>query len=421
MCLALPLTYSAAAPNPDYINALWIAESNGVLKLATASGATLFEINNARTIRAVAVDERRGTLWAYGGGVLRAYAFNGVARLTINVPAHDEETAEHDDETEDDVHHLALSVDAADGGVWLGVAKTLYHYSAAGKHLRTLNALTGAVRYQFAYDTNGLLITITDGDKTIIERDGAENPTAIVAPDGQRTTLTLDANGYLASVTNPAGESTKMTYTADGLLTGFTDGNGHTSVMAYDELGRLIKDTNAANGSWTLTRTDFERGHNVSMTSREGRTTLYHLENLSTGDQKRINTAPDGTKTETLKKTDGATITTSTDGTVTTEVQGPDPRFGMQAPITQRLTVKTPGGLTSTLTTQRSATLTDSANPLSLTTLTDTVTINGRSVVSTLNAGQPSPPSNPSTTSTTRAAASPASSKAAAPPAAALP
>lgn len=48
-----------------------------------------------------------------------------------------------------------------------------YVFNNSGRHLRTVNALTGAVRYQFGYDSNGYLTTVTDGDGNIttIERD----------------------------------------------------------------------------------------------------------------------------------------------------------------------------------------------------------------------------------------------------------
>ena len=41
----------------------------------------------------------------------------------------------------------------------------LYHFTAEGKHLRTLNALTGAVLYQFSYDSQGVLAAVTDAEE----------------------------------------------------------------------------------------------------------------------------------------------------------------------------------------------------------------------------------------------------------------
>jgi len=254
----------------------------------------------------------------------------------------------------------------------------LYRFDPQGRHLATLNALTGATLLSFTYDADSRLSQITDGDglMTRIERDALGNPTAIVAPFGQRTTLVLDSNGYLAKVTNPAGESHEMVYTADGLLTSFKDLRGNASTFTYDASGRLWTDTNAANGSSTLSRTELTDGHAVSLTSALDRVITHTTRNLSTGDRERTHARPDNTTSTTLEKTDGTLVTTEADGTVTTLVKGPDPRFSMLSPITQSLQIST-GGLTANLTGQRTADLADVNNPLSLTTLTDSVTLNG--------------------------------------------
>src|SRR5262249_35644297 len=107
-------------------------------------------------------------------------------------------------------------------------SREVYVFDAQGRHLRTLNALTAAVQYQFRYDSIGRLVQIVDGDgqTTTIERDGAGSPTAIVAHFGQRTTVRLDDHGYLASVASPAGETTRLTYTAEGLLSSLTNPKG---------------------------------------------------------------------------------------------------------------------------------------------------------------------------------------------------
>ena len=89
----------------------------------------------------------------------------------------------------------------------------LFVFDAQGRHLQTVETNTGAVLYEFTYDSAGLLATVADRDNnvTIIERNSLDEPTAIVGPYGQRTELTLDANGYLETVTgyfSPLGPST---------------------------------------------------------------------------------------------------------------------------------------------------------------------------------------------------------------------
>jgi RHS repeat-associated protein len=263
----------------------------------------------------------------------------------------------------------------------------VYVFNGAGLHQRTLNALTGATRFAFNYDSKPHLVAVTDGDGnvTTVEHDANGNPTAIVAPFGQRTTLAVDPNGYLASVADPAGGSFTMTYTPDGLLTQFTNPTGNTSSMTYDSIGRLSHDTDAAGGFTTLTRTDADRSFTVSLKSALNRTTTYQIQNLSTGAEQRTNTLPDGTQTQLIIGTNGSRKTTLADGTVINLLPGPDPRFGMQTPLTKSLSTTT-GGLTSTITTQRTAMLSDPIDPLSVTSQTDTITFNGRTFTNSFDA-----------------------------------
>lgn len=265
-----------------------------------------------------------------------------------------------------------LSIPSEDGA-------EVYRFDINGRHLSTVNALTGAVLDQFAYDAANRLIRVTDGDGNIttIERDTLGNPTAIVAPFGQRTTLNLDANDYLANVSNPAGEAHHMEYKTDGLLTRFSDPKDNASTMTYDAEGLLIRDADAGGGYKTLTRQEANRSWTVNISTALSRNNSYQVDDLTTGDQQRINTGRDGTQTTTLIGTNGSWKTTFPDGTITNLLKGPDPRFAMQTPIAKSLAVTT-GGLTSALSTVRTATLVDSNNPLSLSTLTDTVTLNGR-------------------------------------------
>jgi RHS repeat-associated protein len=270
---------------------------------------------------------------------------------------------------------------AFDGG---GLAAALdgsevYVLAPGGRHLRTVDALTGALRQEFGYDSAGRLASITDGDTNIttIERDLAGAPTAIVAPFGQRTALTVNPDGFLSHVSSPSGESLQMNYTADGLLTSLTNPRGHTSSYTFDPKGLLTSATDPAAATKTLARTGTNQDFTVTITSPLGRTTSYRVERLNTGDMK-LTTTGAGCQVQTLIGRDGTETSTSMDGTTTSFVPGPDPRWGMQTPLPTSTTLRTPSGLVQTSIRQRTATLTNPGDLLNLSALTETATVNGR-------------------------------------------
>jgi RHS repeat-associated protein len=266
-----------------------------------------------------------------------------------------------------------------------GSGDQIYHFNNFGRHLETIDSLTGAIQYQFGYDSNFKLGSITDadGNVTTVEHSG-ENPSAIVGPYGQRTSLTVDGNGYLASINNPAGESAQLQSTQDGLLTQFTNPNGNTYQFAYGAQGRLLQDDDPAGGSQALSHTEQNNGktYTVTRTTALGRTTTYKVENLDTGGSKRTNTFPNGLQSVTQIGADSSSRVTNADGTVTTLNLSPDPRFGLMAPIAGSFNITTPSGLTSSSSTSRSVTLSDLNNLLSLTSQTDTFTLNGQTYTS---------------------------------------
>jgi RHS repeat-associated protein len=264
----------------------------------------------------------------------------------------------------------------------------LYGFDESGRHLRTLHVLTGAVRTSFGYDPNGRLTTVTDGDGnvTTIERDGAGHPTALVAPDGQRTTLTVDANGFLAAITNPAGEMTGLVSSAEGLLATLTDPKQQSHAFTYDARGHLTRDEDPAQGVTVLDRTDTATSFTVTRTTALQRVETFQVDDLADGGTRRVTTDPSGLLTERVRTPAGIETLTAPDGTLTTLTERADPRFGMQAPLPGTLSVRTPSGLTATLTATRALTLSDPNNVFSFSTITDTVTLNGRTATSTYTA-----------------------------------
>ncbi len=264
-----------------------------------------------------------------------------------------------------------------------------YRFTASGRHLETVNALTNAVMYTFGYDGSGRLVTATDGDGNVtsIERDQQGNPTALVGPFGQRTTLTMNADGFLASMTSPGGRTTRMSYSTDGLLTGVTDPKGNPpSTMTYNDEGHKESASDSGGGSVHNTTVELPFGEEVTQTTAMGRTARMRHEVLPDGLVRMTSTAPDGTVTVSEQSPKGTVVTTAPDGSVSTVTYGPDPRWGMAAPFAIS-TVTSTGGLTATATAARTVTLTTPPAVTSISQMTETSVFNGRTSTSNWNAG----------------------------------
>ncbi|HKO93290.1 MAG TPA: RHS repeat-associated core domain-containing protein, partial [Polyangiaceae bacterium] len=105
--------------------------------------------------------------------------------------------------------------------------------------------------------------------------------------------------------------------------------------------------------------------------------TSYETARLSDGSELRTTTLPEGTVQTRLRRRDGSAASTSPERTLTSAVDRPDPRWGIAAPVTSR-TERLPSGLERVTTSTRDVTLSDPRNLFSVSTLTDTTTVNGR-------------------------------------------
>lgn len=260
----------------------------------------------------------------------------------------------------------------------------LYVFNANGKHVATFDAVTGAEIRDLVYDGDGQLSQIVEktggtDNVTTIQRNGSGQPTAIVGPFGKTTTLTLDGNGFLASITNPAGEATTLVTGASGLLTSYTAPGNRTSTFTFDASGRLLKDEDAGNGTQTLAKNGPPGAFTVTRTTALGRATTYEVEQPTPRTRRRTITASDGTQGVVTDDVDaGRRQSTAADGTETTLVAGPDPRFGVAAPVAASVSLAFPSTLTATATNARAATLSNPFNALSVVTLAEDSTVGGR-------------------------------------------
>jgi YD repeat-containing protein len=219
----------------------------------------------------------------------------------------------------------------------------------------------------------------------------------IVSGYGDTTILTTNADGFLEDVTNPESETVSMVYDGQeetlGLLTSFTNGRGQTYDFTYSSThpGRIEKDTDPAGGEKTFTRTDFESideiGFSVDMTTKVGpqetRTTGYYS---GIDMEYRVihitNTFPGGFAVTADIFGDVGQDVSYPDGTQVFVTWFPDDRWGLQSRHVRSLKVQTPQQAADTtsylMTSDITADLAVENDPLSLTALTRTTTINGK-------------------------------------------
>jgi ligand-binding sensor domain-containing protein len=146
---------SLRGQQPLQSNALWVAESSGVFKLDTTNGHLLLEIGGVPSVRTIAVDHRRNSIWFYAGRALYSYSFSGakllevpLTNLLIPIPIID-------------VPATDLAVLEDDGSVWLAVGRNLLSLAASGQRLHTLQ-LSETINSLSVDQTHAILWFATD-------------------------------------------------------------------------------------------------------------------------------------------------------------------------------------------------------------------------------------------------------------------
>lgn len=270
-------------------------------------------------------------------------------------------------------------------------ASQLYVFDLNGRHLRTVDVLTGATNLTFSYTADGLLDTIQDVDGRItrIHRDGNGKPTSIEAPSGQKLTLALDSNDYLRTATYPDTAQYQMTY-SNTMLASFTRPRGNTSRYTYDDEGNLVRYVRLNGGTGHLARVSGSSGWTVTHTNPAGVVQTYETELTSLGGQwSRVRFACGcGADSDTYTGPDGLISNVTINGDMQVSQSGPDPRFGMQSPAVAWSRYRSPLGLELAITNTRAAVIPDEDVPQQFTYLTNISTVNGRTYVTVIDRAQ---------------------------------
>ncbi|XP_013919217.1 PREDICTED: teneurin-1 [Thamnophis sirtalis] len=122
----------------------------------------------------------------------------------------------------------------------------LYQFTNNGTHLHTLNLITRDFLYNFTYNGEGELGTVTsnNGHSVHIRRDASGLPLWMVMPGGQVYWLTISSNGILKRVYAQGYNLALMTYPGTtGLLATKSNEYGWTTVYEYDSDGHLTNAT----------------------------------------------------------------------------------------------------------------------------------------------------------------------------------
>jgi RHS repeat-associated protein len=244
-------------------------------------------------------------------------------------------------------------------------ASEVYTFDTTGRHLQTQEALTGAVKYSFAYDTLGRVSTVTyaPGTSHVTTVAYGSASATITSPYGDVTTLALDASGNLTSVSHPGGppsaphvESYTLASTPDGLLTSLAFPDDHAYTMTYDATtGRLTSDADPAGGNQSLAYTLASTVTRSTLGDTGAYPQSYQTTNDTKGDEIRTNTFPTAsTSATTTIGPDGSQTITLPDGTLIKTTLSPDPRFGLLAATTNTTTTLPVGGVSRVETVARS-------------------------------------------------------------------
>ncbi|MDL1973176.1 MAG: sugar-binding protein, partial [Deltaproteobacteria bacterium] len=189
-----------------------------------------------------------------------------------------------------------------------------YIMSCAGLHKETIDIDTGTVLYEFGYDDDDNLVSITDrfANRTTIDRDGSGVPIAIISADGITTGLTTDANNHLISVTYPDNSFYSFEYTSDGLMTAKIEPEANGFEHEFDSSGRLTDATDDEGGRWQFVRSVQENGDILyRKLTGEGNLTSYLDHTYSTGAYASTIIDPTGSETLFSQSADGLTTTKS--------------------------------------------------------------------------------------------------------------
>ncbi len=260
--------------------------------------------------------------------------------------------------------------------------KEVYIFDATGRHLYTKTGLTGTNTYAFNYDSLGRLTSIDEpfGKTTYFNRNFSGQLVSITSPNGQSTLVSLDTNGYISSLINPNSETYSMTYYgAGGLMHTFQKPNGEVSTFEYDSNGLVVKDTHSGGYFFELVRNlNPSYTFDVNIVTSEGRSSQVLATRSDAGHFSRTSTSSSGVVGSVSYSESGGYSRNDTLYGVNRSVSSvDDQRFGEMVKFPQVISSSFNGGGYRSLDVAQNVTLSDPADPFSITSWQETRQLSG--------------------------------------------
>lgn len=250
--------------------------------------------------------------------------------------------------------------------------------SSAGRHKTTINLDTCTCLYEFGYNDDNNLLSITDrfGNQITIDRNSGGVPIAIISPDGITTRLTTDANNHLTRITYPDNSFYSFEYTSDGLMTAKIEPETNGFEHQFDSSGRLTDAADDEGGHWQFARSVRENGDILyRKLTGEGNLTSYLDHTYSTDDYTSTITNSTGAETLFTQSSDGLTATKSLScGMDLIFEYGIDSEYKFK--YLKEITESTPSALEKVTLREKTYQDTNADNIPDL--ITETVTVNGK-------------------------------------------
>lgn len=241
-----------------------------------------------------------------------------------------------------------------------------YRFDTAGRHIETIDALSGLRLLSFSYDEQQRLVGITERHGLSTTIAWTDSGATITSPAGARTALAFGEDGWLTSAEVASYGVYTMTYGSPGLLSTFSAPGGAASRFEFDGDGRLTRDVAPDGASWTFERTSLANASIVKKTSATGLVTTYRSERFADGTLRHVVVDPSGARAETVTLPEGRFVREA-DGTTRTMIYAIDPRWGAAVSYLAHESIRLPSGRGTDITYVRAATLADPSDPLSLT------------------------------------------------------